>query len=314
MAIRTIIKFWVIFLLLVGCQKTSEIRQPPANQKTTLLATTSLIADAVKVIAGDSYDVQCLMGPAIDPHRYVPTAKDIRRLEDASVIFYHGLHLEGKMVDILEGLGQKKATFSVTRTIEKKLLRPADSDNPGISDPHVWFDVSLWIIVVEQISKDLCQQFPANQAIFEKNAQAYLTELKTLHEDIKKQLAGVPRANRYLFTSHDAFGYFGAAYGFQVYGLQGVSTATEAGSKDVTRLAEQIGELKIPVLFAESSVPDRGIKAVQQAVEKKYGFSPRLSQKLLYSDALGDEGGPAGTYILMVQSNVAAIGEALGPR
>lgn len=298
-----------LLLFLAGCCHESSSASV-VGRPIRVLATTTMIADAVRNVGGGEVTVDTLMGPGIDPHRFTPSAGDIQRLHQADIILYNGLHLEGKMADVFEEMSKQRKTLAVAGRIPKDKLRLAEegSDEP---DPHVWFDVSLWMHAVEAIRDSLCELDPGRADTFKANAEKYLAELKTLDAEVRSIAEKLPTKQRVLVTSHDAFGYFGRAYGFEVHGLQGVSTASDTGSKDVTNLAALIGVKEVPVIFGESSVPDKGIKAVQEAVRKGFGRTVQLSAKQLYSDALGELDGPAGTYSGMVRFNVNTIVEAL---
>lgn len=286
-----------------------------SSPKADVVATTGMIADAAKRIAGPHLTVECLMGPGVDPHKYQAAAGDLGKLSSARLVLFNGLHLEGKMVDVLEkGSGGRKSV-AVTRTLDPvKQLRNAEIDGGGHHDPHVWFDVSLWMKCVEVITEELCALDPAHAAEFKVNATAYLKELADLHAEVKRKADSLPKERRILVTSHDAFGYFGAAYGFEVHGLQGVSTAAASGTQDVQELAKLIGEKKVPAVFTETSVPSQGLKAVLDAVSTRYGFAVRLvgDDDALYSDALGIPGTPGDTYAGMVRHNIDVIVKALG--
>jgi manganese/zinc/iron transport system substrate-binding protein len=303
-------------LLVAGCQKIEDgpLKGPDlSNRKARVVATTGMIADAVKRVGGDRVEVDTLMGPGVDPHRYIPRADDLTRLQKADVIFYNGLHLEGKMTDVFEEMRHRVRTVAVAEAIDKKELRQAEEGVEGEHDPHVWFDVRLWMRCVESVRDALAEVDPAHATTYRDNAAGYLKELEALHEEVLAKAKRVADGRRVLITAHDAFGYFGRAYGFEVKGLQGVSTASDTSSNDVRELAEFIGHRKIPAIFGETSVPDRGIKAVQESVRSKYKFDVRLAEAALYSDALGEPGSGGETYVGMVRHNIDAIVGALAP-
>jgi manganese/zinc/iron transport system substrate-binding protein len=223
-------------------------------------------------------------------------------------VFFGGLHLEAKMADVLERIGERRATQAVTDEIPRSLLlRPAQFK--GQYDPHVWFDVTLWMRAVGQVRDTLVRLDPKSAALYRRNADAYLERLRELDRYVREQAATVPADRRVLITAHDAFNYFGRAYGFDVRGLQGISTAAEAGAGDVQQLARFIAERRIPAIFVESSVSSRTIEAVREAVRAR-GFDVQIGGSL-YSDAMGTAGTPDGTYIGMVRHNVDAIVEGL---
>jgi manganese/zinc/iron transport system substrate-binding protein len=282
---------------------------PPARA----VCTTTIVADVVQRVGGDRVTVQTLMGPGVDPHKYLPAPSDRAKLEQAHLVFYNGLHLEGKMVDTFEKAGGRMRAVAVTKTIDRSELRPADVDGGGEFDPHVWFDVRLWRKTVECVRDELAALDPAGADVYRRNAEAYLAELDALDREIREKLSRVPTEKRILVTSHDAFGYFGQAYGFQVKGLQGVSTASETGTRDRQDLAAFLGKNKVPAVFTETSVPSEGLQAVLDTTRKDSGHEVKLvgGDDALYSDALGPPGSPGATYPGMVRHNVSVIVDAL---
>jgi manganese/zinc/iron transport system substrate-binding protein len=274
-----------------------------------IVTTVGMIADAVRNIGGDRVDVTALMGPGVDPHLYKPTAGDVSALEDADIIFYGGLELEGRMTDTFVKIARTgKLTIPVTEDIPENLLRePAEFD--GKFDPHVWFDVTLWMYAVNTINTQLAAYSPDDAASFQSNTDAYLAQLTELDQYVRDQIARVPEQSRVLITAHDAFGYFGQQYGVEVHGLQGTSTASEASAGDVRALADLIVERQVRAIFVESSVPPATIEAVQAAVRDR-GWDVAIGGQL-FSDAMGEDGTPEGTYIGMVRHNVDTIVTAL---
>ena len=296
-------------LVVAGCGPvTASTTRIDPQEPIEVVTTIGMIADAVERVGGERVSVEGLMGPGIDPHLYKASEGDLRRLERSDVIFYGGLHLEAKMADVLERIADQRATQAVTDGIPRsQLLSPAQFQ--GQHDPHVWFDVRLWMRAVEQIRDTLTELDPASAELYEANAAAYLEELEELDRYVAEQAARVPRERRVVITAHDAFNYFGKAYGFEVRGLQGISTAAEAGAGDVQGLARFIAERRIPALFVESSVSPRTITAVRETVRSR-GFDVEIGGSL-FSDAMGDEGTPEGTYVGMVRHNVDTIVEGL---
>jgi manganese/zinc/iron transport system substrate-binding protein len=295
-------------VVLTACDQASTNNGDISTRQIKIVATTSMIADIVKVVGGERVSVESLMGPGVDPHLYKASAGDVSRLEEADVIFYNGLHLEAAMGNVLEQMAERARTVAVTDTIDRSLLFTPPQFQ-GNYDPHVWFDVSMWMKAVEVARDTLAQMDPKSADLYKANADNYLEELAGLHEYVKTHAQTVPEARRVIITAHDAFNYFGRAYGFEVRGLQGVSTATEAGAADVQALAEYIVEKQIPAIFVESSVPKRNIEALQAAVKSR-GFEVTIGGQL-FSDALGDPGKPEGTYIGMVRYNIDTIVTAL---
>lgn len=268
-----------------------------------VVATTGMVADLARRVGGDLVSVDALMGPGIDPHLYKASEGDLRRLEGADVILYNGLHLEAKMADVLEEIGESgRVTRAVAESIPRDRLIEVSEQQV---DPHVWFDVELWSHALLAVRDTLAEADPAHAELYGANAEAYAAELAELDAWVSAQTARVPPAKRVLVTAHDAFGYFGAAYGFEVRGLQGISTVSEAGTRDVAELADVIVERRIPVIFVESSVSPRTIQAVQAAARAQ-GFDVEIGESL-FSDAMGDEGTPEGMYPGMVRHNVRAI-------
>lgn len=298
-------------LVLPACSSRSgppKFEAPPVR----VTCTTTIVADAVQRVGGDRVAIETLMGAGVDPHKYIAGNDDRKKLDNAHLVFFNGLHLEGKMADLFEKNRDRWRSHAVAGRIDPAKLRHADVDG-GEHDPHVWFDVRLWMGAVEVVRDALVELDPAGADAYKSNAAKYLKELEDLDADIRKQLATVPESRRVLVTSHDAFGYFGRAYGFEVIGLQGVSTASELGTPQRAKLANTLGERKIPAVFTETSVPSDGLKAALDDVRSKYRHEVALvgGDDALYSDALDVPGKPGGTYIGMVKHNVAVIVEAL---
>lgn len=294
-----IILFTIVVLAIPGCNKEAP---------DTVVATIGMITDVVRNVGGDHIEVVGLMGPGVDPHLYKPTAKDIQRLNSAPIIFYNGLHLEAKLGDVLAKMSDDTKAVAVTEGIDKAhLLSLPEFD--GQYDPHLWFDVRLWMKVVEKVRDSLIELDIDNKVRYQENSKRYLSQLTELHQYIKSQVERVPPEKRVLVTAHDAFNYFGNAYGFEVRGLQGISTVSEAAISDVQELATFIAERQIPAIFVESSVSSRSLEAVKAAVKSK-GFAVRIGGEL-FSDAMGHEGTPEGTYIGMVKHNIDTIVNAL---
>ena len=295
------------FTPITGCDTKNE-QKITENEKIHVVTTIGMITDIVRNVGGDKVDVIGMMGPGVDPHLYKPTAKDIERLSSAHIIFFNGLHLESKMSDILERFSGNTKSVAVSESIDKKLLLTPD-ELDGQYDPHIWFDISLWIKAVEIVRDTLIEYDPVSQSTYAANTDQYILRLNELQHYVKTQSERVPTDQRILVTAHDAFNYFGNAYGFEVHGLQGMSTVAEAGIADVKELASFIVERKIPAIFVESSVPVRSLEAVKAAVKSK-GFDVQIGGEL-FSDAMGNEDTPEGTYIGMVKHNIDTIVSAL---
>lgn len=303
----TMLWFFLALLLptlLAGCTSS----QAADDGVLRVVATTGQIGDVVQRVGGEHVQVETLMGPGVDPHLFVASEGDVDRLQRADVIFYNGLFLEAQMASVLRQIGERKPSVAVAEQIDPALLLPwaAYSDE---FDPHVWFDVTLWMRVVEAVRDTLVEADAANADAYRANADAYLQELSDLHAYVKQRAGELPADQRVLITAHDAFHYFGRAYGFEVRGLQGISTAAEAGAADVRDLARFIVERRIPAIFVETSVPVRTIEALQAAVAER-GHTVTIDGQL-YSDALGDASSAGATYIGMVKHNIDTIVDAL---
>jgi len=295
-----------IILTLFSCEP--EKTTADYHKKLNIVATTGMIGDAIKNIVKDSAEVISLMGPGVDPHLYKVTQSDIKKLMNADVIIYNGLHLEGKMGDILAQMSERKIVIAISEALTKKKLR-ATSEFQGNYDPHIWFSVQLWLDVVQFISKNISEIDKDHASFYKENTTQHVKELTSLHNWTQEQIKMISEQQRVLITAHDAFGYFGRAYGMKVKGLQGLSTAAEYGLKDVTNLVDYISENKIKAVFVESSVSDRSIKAVIEGCKNKEHNV--VNGGTLYSDAMGAANTPEGTYIGMVKYNVTTIVNAL---
>ena len=300
-------QFFLIGLLsifLIGC------KDPKARDgKFHIVTTTSMITDLVKNIGGDQVEVEGLMGAGVDPHLYKASEGDVSKLATADMILYNGLHLEGKLVEVFEKMQKQKInTVAISDALDKKDLI-GSSHFASNYDPHIWFDVENWEKITLYVAEKLSEAQPENKAIFTANAQKYLQELKTLKQELTAEIATLPEDQRRLVTAHDAFNYFGKAFKFEVVGLQGLSTATEAGVQDVQKTAAYIIDHKVKSVFIESSVPRRTVEALQAAVNSK-NHQVKIGGTL-YSDALGNPGSPEGSYIGMFKYNVHTIVEAL---
>lgn len=291
-------------LAFVGCGGSEA---PPADgAKLRVVCTTGMIGDMLQHLGGDRVEVSTLMGPGVDPHYYKASQGDIALLGQADMIVYNGLFLEGKMQDIFNKMARKKKVVAVAEGLPKERLRQVGE---GEYDPHIWFDVSLWMLALDNALKGLEAADPQGAAAYRDNAAAYRARLSELHAWVKAQVGEVPQARRVLVTAHDAFGYFGQAYGIEVVGLQGISTVAEYGVNDVSNLVELIVSRRIRAIFVESSVSERSIHAVQQGCLAR-GFEVAIGGTL-YSDAMGEKGSGADNYVGMVKSNVNTVVAAL---
>ena len=300
----------LLFLALaLGACGGDDPDAPIGERKVRVVTTTSMLADLAREIGGERVAVEGLMGPGVDPHLYRPRESDVARLVEADMVIYNGLELEGKMGEALEqveglGVGAEPVAGDVRAS---KLLRPEEFE--GAFDPHVWMDVGLWREVAETVADVLAAADTAHAQVYAANLAAYDAELEALDRYVRDRVQDVPEDKRVIVTAHDAFNYFGAAYGFEVRGLQGLSTATEAGTGDVQDLAAFVADNEIPALFVETSVSDRSINAVLEAVRARGGTVAIGGS--LFSDALGDPDTPEGTYEGMIRHNVETIVTAL---
>lgn len=278
-----------------------------SNGKLHITATTGMIADMAEQIGGQYVEVQALMGPGVDPHLYKPTQGDLSRLADADIVFHNGLHLEGKMTEVLQKMSKKQAVYAVSDTLsENQLLRVPGSSFP---DPHIWHDASLWKQCMWYMAGKMAASDPPHAQEYMKNAALLAASLDSLHEEVKSQMASIPEEKRILVTSHDAFEYYGKAYGVKVRGLQGISTVAEPGIRDINDLVNFIVDRKIKTVFVESSVSPRLMESVTEGCRNK-GWNVN-SGITLYSDALGQKGTPEGTYTGMLRYNSMQISRGL---
>lgn len=271
-----------------------------------IVCTTGMVADLVRRVGGSRVTVRALMGEGVDPHLYKASPGDVRALISCDAVFYSGHHLEGKMGEVFRRLGRRKPTVPVTEGINEARLLQVGGGRP---DPHLWFDVGLWSQGVEVVREALDSLDPAHAANFDANAAAYREELKALDDECRAVVGSIPKPRRVLVTAHDAFGYFGRAYGLEVRGIQGISTESEAGVREVNDLVDLLVSRRIPAVFVESSVSDRNIRALVEGSAAR-GHRLKIGGSL-YSDAMGKDGTPAGTYVGMVRHNARTIAEAL---
>jgi manganese/zinc/iron transport system substrate-binding protein len=297
-------------VIIVACQPTAQAGTDELSQRVIRVVTTiGMITDVVENVGGERVQVTGLMGSGVDPHLFRASERDVVRLASADLVFYNGLHLEAGMARVLERMADSGLrTVAVTENIDRDVLL-APPEFEGAYDPHVWFDVTLWKHAAERVRDALIETDPEHGYAYRANASDYLGKLEDLHAYVTDLGESIPPERRVLVTAHDAFNYFGRAYGFQVLGLQGISTASEASIADVQVLADFIAERQIPAIFIESSVPQRNVEAVQAAVRAR-GFDVRIGGEL-FSDAMGDAGTKEGTYIGMVRHNIDTITGAL---
>lgn len=303
----------VLRLLFIAAVLVSGISfKTHAADKLSVVTTTTMLTDLVKQVGGDRVDVQGLMGPGVDPHLYKPTASDVSRLQNAKIIFYNGLMLEGQMTELFQQLGKNgRQVHAVSEGIPAgKILH---SEGEAHADPHIWGDAQIWAMCIPGVAKVLADADPDGKAIYDQRAKDYAAELSRLHEWALKRAASIPEASRILITSHDAFNYLGRAYGFQVVGVQGLSTVSEAGLADIVKIVDFIKQKNVRAVFVESSVPKAAIERISKDSGAKVGGE-------LFSDALGTPGNmktvngetyDEGTYVGMLKHNLDIIVENL---
>lgn len=280
-----------------------------ADAPLSVVATTGMIADAARQVGGDLVTVSALMGPGIDPHAYRQTRSDIVAMTRADLVLWHGLYLEAQLESLLLDMGRSRTVIAVGEAVPES-LRLADPDYDDRFDPHVWMDPDLWQHVVLAVRDALSAARPEQAQAFDTNAAAHIAALDLLSDYAARSLASVPEEARILLTAHDAFGYFGRAYGFEVLGIQGISTDSEAGLNRIGELVSLLVEREIGAVFVESSVSDRNIRALIEGAAAR-GHTVRVGGEL-FSDAMGPDGTYEGTYIGMIDHNITMIAVALG--
>ncbi len=292
---------FLLAISLIACDK----KEKNTNGKLNIVTTTTMITDMITAIGGDKLLVKGLMGSGVDPHLYKASEGDVTKLTQADVIFYNGLHLEGKLEDVFEKMKHSnKKTVALTDCLSKDKLIVSENFASNY-DPHVWFQIDYWIQCVRYAAAELGKLDAKNKEIYLENASTYIAKLKSLKQENEKLVSMLPTEKRILITAHDAFNYFGKLYDFQVVGLQGLSTATEAGVKDVQNLANFIIKNNVKAIFVESSVPKRTIEALQASVQSKNQEVSIGGE--LFSDALGTANTPEATYVGMYTHNMTTI-------
>lgn len=301
--------FTALLFPIVVCFGCGSEPNASRNDKVQAVATVGMVADVVRNVGGDDVDVVQVMGSGVDPHLYKATRDDVRLIMTADIVFYSGLMLEGKMIDTLEKLGQKLPVVAVTEGIEEDyLLEPEEF--AGHHDPHVWMDISAWSQCIDVVAAGLSELKPQLADKFEARADKYRQHLTALDAYAKARIATIPENNRILITSHDAFNYFGRAYGLEVLGVQGLSTESEAGLQQINSLVDLLVERKIGAVFVESSVPRKNIEALIDGAASR-GQEVVIGGEL-FSDAMGQQGTKEGTYAGMLEHNVNTVTRALG--
>ena len=300
-----------LFLLLGGCRDASPSPKttPSTYFSYSIVTTTGMITDITKRIVGERASVQGLISAGIDPHLYQPTRSDIQSLMNADIVFYSGLHLEGKMIDAFERVAKVTDVYAVTGSLDRdQLFSPPEFE--GHFDPHVWMDPIAWKEASQEIYDGLVKQDPDGESLYSANMESLSNDIDALHEYASRLLESIPSEQRVLVTAHDAFSYFGRQYNFEVIGIQGISTESEAGVRDIERIVDLLVTRKISAVFVETTVSDRNINALI-AGAKDRGHDVKIGGAL-FSDAMGIDGTYEGTYIGMIDHNVTVIARALG--
>lgn len=292
-------------LVLLGCEN-SAVKVSSSKATWRVVCTTGMVADVAREVGGKRVAVTSLMGEGVDPHLYKASPGDVKQLEEADLICYSGLHLEGKLAETLEQLAERKASVALAEHLPKDRILSSEG---GFSDPHVWFDVALWAETIESVRDAMVKLDPEHAAEFEQNAKRYHSELMKLDEECRAQLASIPKSRRVLVTAHDAFRYFGRAYDIEVKAIQGISTEGEAGVKQINELVKFISESKIKSVFTESSVNERNMQSLVEGCKQGGHEVGRGGE--LFSDAMGKADTPEGTYIGMVRHNIKMIVQGL---
>ena len=309
-----LVSVFLISQFLLGCAGEPDARSDTdgSAEPYKIVCTVGMITDIVVNLVGNYAEVEGIIGEGIDPHLYKPTRGDVIKLSQADVVFYNGLLLEGKMTDVLVGIASKgKLVKAVTEAIlvETDYLLEKD-DGSAYTDPHVWMDVSGWLRAIPVIAETLAVYDPENAEAYHSKAAFYAEQLEALDAYAKEAMSTIPESQRVLVTAHDAFQYLGRAYGIEVRGIQGISTESEAGVRDLEDLVDFIVERQIPAVFVESSVADKNVRALVEGARAR-GHAVIIGGSL-FSDAMGQAGTYEGTYIGMIDSNVTTITNALG--
>lgn len=315
--IRSLLIILPFMIAIIGCNETPPPSPASAsgdsgsslNTPYNIVTTTGMITDITKRIAGERGSVQGLINSGIDPHLYQPTRNDIQTLMKADIVFYSGLHLEGKMIDAFERVAKITKVYAVTDALDREtLFSPPEYD--GHHDPHVWMDPIAWSEAARTIQSALIEHDPDGKELYDANAEQLITEIKALDQYASQALGSIPDEQRVLVTAHDAFSYFGQRYNFEVVGIQGISTESEAGVRDIERIVDLLVTRKIGAVFVETTVSERNIRALIAGANDR-GHTVTIGGAL-FSDAMGKEGTYEGTYIGMIDHNITLIARALG--
>lgn len=304
-------------LLAAGLGVGASPAHAAASEPAEVVATTGMIGDLAERLGGECFTVHTLMGPGIDPHLYRPAARDVGRFQRAELILYNGYGLEGQLGEVLDRLGDLTPTLAVAEAAAERARSAGEPDpviraggDEGAPDPHLWMDVALWANAVEPVAEALGAIRPGCENAIRQQADALTDTLASLDDWIDRSVSRIPAGRRLLVTAHDAFAYYGEAYGIDVRGIQGVSTTAEAGVADIRETAALLVERSVPAIFIESTINPRTVDAVRSAAASA-GHEVTLGGSL-YGDALGEADGPAGDYVGMMRTNTRRIVEALG--
>ncbi|PRY83646.1 metal ABC transporter solute-binding protein, Zn/Mn family [Alkalibacterium olivapovliticus] len=301
----------VLSLSLMAACGNEQADDVSEDNPLNVVATTSMIADLMEIVGGENVTVSGLMGPGVDPHDYQPSTSDVNTMTEADLIAYNGLMLEERFVEVFEQMDQRgvPSVIMADALNETELLDPEEGEEDLEYDPHIWFSVSHWEAVTSHVADVLSEMDPDNEGYYQDNADTYLSELDELRTYIEERIEEVPEQSRYLVTAHDAFQYFGEEFDFEVIGLQGLNTQTEAGTGDISNLADFLVDNEINAVFVESSVSPRNIEALIEAARSRGHDVENAGE--LYSDALGSAEEDADTYLKMYRSNIDTIVDGL---
>ena len=299
--------FILLWLIALAVPKLSFAATFQKSYPMQVAATVGMVADIVREVAGDKAALKNIIGSGIDPHVYNPTRGDVAILLKSDIIFYAGLLLEGQMSDVLVKVSRKRPAYAVTELLKKDYLIHDNQTNHH--DPHVWMDVQGWMKAVDVVADALTAFDPPNKEYYVNNAQQYQAQLRQLDDYARQAIASIPEEQRVLVTAHDAFNYMSRAYDIEVLGIQGISTESEAGIKDINRIVDVLVTRRIPAVFVESSVSDKNVKALIEGAASR-GHQVRIGGEL-FSDAMGPPGSYEGTYIGMIDHNITIITRAL---
>jgi manganese/zinc/iron transport system substrate-binding protein len=326
----------VLILVLVACGATEETavspteaasspteaksdpaatgkRAPRADGAFQIVATTTQAADLARILTDgvSGVEITGLMGPGVDPHLYQPTEADIAAMNAADMVIYSGLHLEGQFDAVFTALGEQNVLiYSLAQPVKEAGFIiggfTLSEELADVDDPHFWFDPRNWELTTTDLAQTLGEIDPEHAETYAANAEAYAAQLEALYEWADAGMGSAPEGQRHLVTSHDAFQYFGAAFGWKMKAIQGISTEDEAGVGDIQGVVDFVIENEIPVLFVESSIPPDTIEAVIEAIRAE-GGTAREGVREMYSDAMGEPDSFGGTYVGMLAENVYTV-------